>query len=397
MDKADILKLLNEKRILAACSLYEELKSKQTDDDNSFHEFEEKHQIILNSLIEKAKKVRAILNSGRMQKVDEELDNVKNNDNVDDNKDNKDDDDEDYEDDDAIADDEDEWLPGSTLFGVITKYKKLDNGLISVLIQGKQEDLPIFEQMTVLHEIDLYKEFIPLCNKSLLIDYLSPSELIAYLNVSAKLVSRDVGIYAYGADCLQEASCVVLVGTNATNDDDDDDNDNDNDSNNSNSDNTNTNSNSNNKTKKKKIPFKKAGWGHQTIDVKEFNAVIEVISPTCAKTSIICTVDLKVMLPNFIINFVIRNLAGVLLYVIQNQANHMTKNLNCKHSKRIRENKDFYLNWLLPKLHNLCEIKGWEKPQNIQKYFEDGIDNDENVKTIESDLGITEDDVNVNV
>ena len=38
------------------------------------------------------------------------------------------------------------------------------------------------------------------------------------------------------------------------------------------------------------------------------------------------------------------------------------KNTNCPHGDRIRQNKEFYESWLLPKLKLLCEKKGWETP-----------------------------------
>jgi len=45
----------------------------------------------------------------------------------------------------------DEWELGAELFGVVTKYKMAEDGLICVHIEGSQEDLPIFEQMTVYY------------------------------------------------------------------------------------------------------------------------------------------------------------------------------------------------------------------------------------------------------
>jgi hypothetical protein len=55
-------------------------------------------------------------------------------------------------------------------------------------------------------------------------------------------------------------------------------------------------------------------------------------------------------LPTALLNFVIKNLAGVVLYYFQKQVVKVAKDHSCEHANRIRNNKDFYSRWLLPKL-----------------------------------------------
>lgn len=68
---------------------------------------------------------------------------------------------------------------------------------------------------------------------------------------------------------------------------------------------------------------------------------------------IICRVDLNAPLPHTLINFLIRKLAGVILYMIQRQTVKVQHDDQCNHAQRIRSNHAFYRDWLLPKLRYL--------------------------------------------
>ncbi len=59
--------------------------------------------------------------------------------------------------------------------------------------------------------------------------------------------------------------------------------------------------------------------------------------------------DLNAPLPHSLINFLIRKLAGILLYLIQKQVMKVQTDHHCSHALRIRSNLDFYRDWLLPK------------------------------------------------
>ena len=64
------------------------------------------------------------------------------------------------------------------------------NSFYSDYLPGTQTDLPVFAQMAVLHEVDLYKTFIPFCTESQLLGKIgpSPTELLAYFYLNVKLV-----------------------------------------------------------------------------------------------------------------------------------------------------------------------------------------------------------------
>lgn len=78
-----------------------------------------------------------------------------------------------------FVDTSDDWILGADMFGIQTHYRKCEDDVnaIVVKIEGKLDDLPLFEQMAVLHEIDLYKEWAPFCTSSVMIDKIGNAEL----------------------------------------------------------------------------------------------------------------------------------------------------------------------------------------------------------------------------
>ncbi len=78
-----------------------------------------------------------------------------------------------------FVDESEDWILGAEMFGIRTHYKKCEDDANSIIvkIEGTMDDLPLFEQMAVLHEIDLYKEWAPFCTDSVLIDKIGKAEL----------------------------------------------------------------------------------------------------------------------------------------------------------------------------------------------------------------------------
>ena len=73
----------------------------------------------------------------------------------------------------------DDWVLGADMFGILTHYRKCkdDPNSIIVKIEGTQDNLPLFEQLAVIHEIDLFKDWAPFCTESHLIDKPGQAEL----------------------------------------------------------------------------------------------------------------------------------------------------------------------------------------------------------------------------
>ena len=102
-----------------------------------------------------------------------------------------------------------------------------------------------------------------------------------------------------------------------------------------------------------------------------------------AKSIIVAHIDPHVALPQALLNFVIKNVAGILLVLFQRQAASVAGNPQCKHALKIRENRAFYESWLLPKIITYCDSKGWAHPV-VSSLIEGGPDRAEMTHTAAS-------------
>ena len=172
---------------------------------------------------------------------------------------------------------------------------------------------------------------------SVLVEKIGNSELVAYLNIWFPPIGRDTVIRAYASDCLVEHDKILILGRSIDTWGD--------------------------------APLKPCGWFHDRMDIQKFQAVIDVTSPVSAKTIILAKVDPRTMLPHSIVNVVVRNLAGWMLYFFQQKAKEVAADPKSEIAQRIRANPLFYKHWLLPKLTDYCKFKSWEPVKNL--YFED--------------------------
>ena len=98
--------------------------------------------------------------------------------------------------------------------------------------------------------------------------------------------------------------------------------------------------------------------------IRTVEAVIHVTSPTSARTRLVANVDPNMtFLPQPLLEFVMKNLAGVLLAKLQSAAKKIPRNpVTNEHARRMRDEEDFYRHWLMKKFQAVCEHKGWEMP-----------------------------------
>lgn len=72
---------------------------------------------------------------------------------------------------------------------------------------------------------------------------------------------------------------------------------------------------------------------------------------------------LQVPLPQGIVNYFVRNLAGVLLSNITKKAIRAAKDKNSVYAEAIVADAPFYRDWMLSKLKEYCALKGWDVPR----------------------------------
>jgi hypothetical protein len=186
------------------------------------------------------------------------------------------------------------WSHGSSLFGIHTHYKLTDDGSIMIRLEGEQNNLPMFEQLAVIHEVDLFHEWVPFCDASSCVEKIGPSEIVAHLNVSLPPISRDALLRAYGVDCIIEEGKILIIGGSiddwilpSTDEDDAHSNDSDSRIPPYPSDSTVCDpvTSEDSVPDLQKTPWKKArGWFHDRMLIKDFKSIISVKGPDTAKT-----------------------------------------------------------------------------------------------------------------
>mmetsp|Transcript_8235 Transcript_8235/g.8399 ORF Transcript_8235/g.8399 Transcript_8235/m.8399 type:complete len:841 (+) Transcript_8235:183-2705(+) len=232
----------------------------------------------------------------------------------------------------AHVDEDSGWIHGVTLFGVTTHYKVQEDNSLLLRLQGSREDLPLFEQLAVVHEVDLYPTWVPFCNYGKMLTKITHSDLIAHFSISMLMFSREAAVRFYGVDCLFEEGTVVLLGHSLDTWED------------------------------PPIPWKPSGIMHDKMIFKQFKAMIKLESPVSAKIVVIASLDPRAPIPHVFRNFILQKLAGVIVYTMQTQAEKILEDHNCEHSQRMLRNKEFYAEWLLPKFRAYCDYMRWEQP-----------------------------------
>jgi len=232
----------------------------------------------------------------------------------------------------------DDWVYGSNMFGITTYYRTSTTGgdCITIKMEGVIDDLPTIEQCAVVREIDLFQEWFPLCSKSVMVDSIGHADYFAYICIGLPFFSRDVLMSVYAVDMMQEQGKVLVLGRSVPEEAEEA------------------------KNRAIPVPFGAIGWFHNRIVVKDLKATFELTSPTSVKAVIITEVDFNAPLPQSVIKYLIQNLAGIVLSLLQQQAIKVKNNPTCKHAVKINTDAAFYRDWVLPKLRLLYSSKGWD-------------------------------------
>jgi hypothetical protein len=98
--------------------------------------------------------------------------------------------------------------------------------------------------------------------------------------------------------------------------------------------------------------------------IRKFEALVRVTSPTSATTKVVANIDPNIgFLPNSLLEFVMKHLAGVILAKLQAAAKKASQHpATNAHAKKMRQEKNFYQDWLMLKFRSMCDSNGWEMP-----------------------------------
>jgi hypothetical protein len=237
---------------------------------------------------------------------------------------------------------------------VKTYYRREEDGSLSLKLEGELKDCPLFEQVCVLKEIDLHYKWAPFCSSSMTLADLDKLDTVGWFVIGLPNfgLSRDGVIRAIGCDNTMEDGSVILAGQGIRDIPDgapppDD-----------------TYLSEDPILDKLDIPPVPTRRGGGRMTIRIFEAVIHITSPTSARTRLVANVDPNLtFLPQPLLEFVMKNLAGVLLAKLQAAAKKVARHpLTNDHARRMRQEEDFYRHWLMKKFQAVCDLKGWTMP-----------------------------------
>jgi hypothetical protein len=250
---------------------------------------------------------------------------------------------------------DDDWTFASKHFGVTTYYRREDDGSLSVKLEGVLQDVPLFEQVCVLKEIDLHFKWSPFCSSSMTLADFSKMDTMGWFVVGVPQfgLSRDGIFRAIGCDNTAEDGSVLITAQGIR------------DKFKETSKSVDTTLSDDPLIDLLDLPPVPTRMGSGRLTVKRLDAVINVLSPTSARTRVVANVDPNMdFLPQSLLEFCMKHMAGAILSKLQAAAKKVQTNpLRNPHAIKMREERDFYQGWLMPKFEAMCRQRGWTMPK----------------------------------
>jgi hypothetical protein len=282
---------------------------------------------------------------------------------------------------------DDDWTLAQTLFGVTTHYRRESDGSLSIKLEGSLQGVSLFDQVAILREVDLHCKWAPFCSSSLTVRHLGKLDTVGWFCVGLPHFGliRDGCFRAIGCDSIYEDGSVLLVAQGIQDQPEDGAHNKHLDVATKMPDSTPTASTKSSSSakldegeqqrlfdllskdpilKKLDVPAPPTRIGSGRMTIRTFQALINIESPTHATTKLVTNIDPNLpLVPQSLIDFLMKRLCGVLLSKMQGAARKIERDpITNHHAVKMREERDFYQRWLLPKFQDVCKLRGWKMP-----------------------------------
>jgi hypothetical protein len=252
-----------------------------------------------------------------------------------------------------------DWTFASKHFGITTYYRREKDNSLSIKLEGEMKDVPLFDQICVLKELDLHYTWSPFCTSSLTVADLDKLDIVGwfFIGLSRFGLARDGCFRAIGCDNISEDGTVIITGQgindlvvhNGIIHPEPED----------------TYLSKDPIIQKLDIPPVPTRRGSGRMTIRRFEASFFVKDATTATTKIVSNMDPNIsFLPQTLLEFVMKHLFGVLVGKLQYAAKKIAKDpIHNEHAILMRnEEYTFYHDWLLPKFQAVCRQRGWDMP-----------------------------------
>ena len=252
------------------------------------------------------------------------------------------------------------WIFSHTLFGISTFYRREPDDTLSIKLEGELTGAPLFEQLAVLREAHLYDKWAPFVSHSKCVAKLGHADFICWFQTTLPFLVRDCLYRGKGCDCVKESGRILLVGEGI----DDKKQHKKSDTNNDNKPMSFSTSYLSKISSDIVTPPRPTGHGAARVELRCFQGAIEVLSTTSCRTRLVANIDPNIeFLPQWLIDFAMKKLAGAMLATLQKAARKAVTNpVKSPHAKVIRTDHAFYKDWLIPKFKAYCKQVNWEIP-----------------------------------
>lgn len=196
-----------------------------------------------------------------------------------------------------------------------------ETGTMTCRVVGEMKGVPLRDVCAVWREIDLFDQWIPAVQKARVIKWFGPAEFLVWLDAWIGVLYRDVVAYGFGVDLLHDGKLVIMcqsVDAEAF-------------------------------PGEAIPPLPRSLTGGRRALIRHMRVLLEPVAPDLTRCALVISLDLRVPLPQRVIDYVTRNFVGVFFYLQARAARKIARGIG-PHAEAMRNDRDFYDRWLQPKL-----------------------------------------------
>jgi len=173
---------------------------------------------------------------------------------------------------------------------------------------------PIIDTIAVINETDYFTRWMPMCSISKKLKQVGRSEQVLHFNIGHFVMTRDCVMNAYGIDAMEDRATLIL-------------------------------GNSVDEYEGVEMP-PVTGWGAQRMFMHELKFLIEPVTDMEARVVQITCIDMKMNLPEAILQFILNKVAALQLIMLRREARLIQGDGDSNPYRQAIKNNPVFYDWL---------------------------------------------------